>query len=211
MSVQAVKWALNAKNTGPLAAEARLVLLVMADRADKDGRNVYLSASTIAKMLGTTDRSVRRHLSTLRERRLIVPGDPEVIPEHYRHDRRPVVYDLPIHRPTKPETTTPAPPVKLIARTPPEWSEGWAGYSRPDSSVTPWVAYGVTAVSARGDSSVRDGVTAVSSNPVDEAVTNPNARKAHHSLLTQVGRIIGGLDLTAVCNGMMPLRGWGMA
>ena len=41
MSYQAVQWALNANRTGPLAPETRLVLVVMAERADQKGRNVF--------------------------------------------------------------------------------------------------------------------------------------------------------------------------
>ena len=196
MSVQAVKWALDVEQTGPLAAETRLVLLVMADRADKDGRNVYLSASSMAKRLGTTDRSVRRHLSTLRDKRLIVPGDPEVIPEHYRHDRRPVVYDLPIHaQPQAAVADAWTPSKKPRQNVPPEWLASFDGTARPDSNVIPLRAHDLTAVSARPDSSVRDGVTAVSSKTVVTSVNNPNLTR-HHLYVTWVERLIGALGLT---------------
>lgn len=163
MSHQAVRWATDAKATGPLPAEARLVLVVMADRADAKGRNVYLSASTIADRLGTTTRSVRRNLHTLRGRNLIVGGDPEVIPDHHRHDRRPVVYNLAMTAARGDSNVSP--------------SSAAEDAPRPDSNVIPFGRHGVTAVSARGDSSVRHGVTAVSPKTVLETNTR-------HSLLT---------------------------
>ena len=152
MSHQAVRWATDAKATGPLPAEARLVLVVMADRADAKGRNVYLSASTIADRLGTTTRSVRRNLHTLRQRNLIVGGDPEVIPDHHRHDRRPVVYNLAMTAARGDSNVSP--------------SSAAEDAPRPDSNVIPFGRYGVTAVSARGDSSVRHGVTLLSPKTV---------------------------------------------
>ena len=153
MSHQAVTWALDASATGPLPAEARLVLIVMANWADAHGRNVYLSASSIADRLGTTTRSVRRNMATLRERRLILCGDPEVIPDHHRHDRRPVVYNLAMQtRPRGDSSVTPS-AVEREA-------------TRPDSNVIPLASHGVTAVSARGDSAVRHGVTLLSPKTV---------------------------------------------
>ena len=203
MSVQAVNWALKVKNTGPLPAEARLVLLVMADRADKDGRNVYLAASTIANLLGTTERSVRRHFSTLRNRHLIVPGDPEKIPEKIAHNRRPVIYDLPINGKVTPDTAvTPAPEVPAWIDEPAEdpWASMVADLS-PDSNVIPMRRPGVTAVTVRGDSAVRFGVTAVSANPVVDPPSIPNG-SSHHVLSSWVRRVIGALDLTHLSDGM---------
>lgn len=158
MSYQAVQWALNAHHTGPLAPETRLVLVVMAERADQKGRNVYLSAGTIAASLGTTERSVRRNLRVLRDLDLILCGNPEVIPDSYRHDRRPVVYNLAMTARRGDSNVTPL--------------RGPERASRPDSNVTPFTAYGVTAVSARGDSSVRHGVTAVSPKPLIDPPIN---------------------------------------
>ena len=210
MSVQAVKWALDVKQTGPLPAEARLVLLVMADRADKDGRNVYLAASTIAQRLGTTDRSVRRHLSTLRDKRVIVPGDPDVIPEHYRHDRRPVVYDLPIHAAPQGAIAAIPDPSKMQQRVPPEWLASFDSASRPDSAVIPLSRHGVTALSARPDSAVRHGVTALSSKTVCRSINNPN-RPRHHLYVTWVGRLVGALGLTDLRDGMDAATRWRFA
>lgn len=157
MSVRAIAWATDATQTGPLPPEARLVLVVMADRADAEGRNVYLSAASIAARLGTTTRSVRRNMTTLRDRSLIVPGDPTAIPDHYRNDRRPVVYDL-----AMPGTPGEAAVVRgTIVR----------ALSRGDSNVIPLAGHGVTAVSARGDSSVRHGVTLLSPNTLTKTLT----------------------------------------
>lgn len=182
MSFQAVEWALDAERTGPLAAETRLVLVVMAERADRHGRNVYLAAATIAERLGTTERSVRRHFSTLRERSLILPGDPEQIPEKIPHNRRPVIYDLPIKSKATPDRNiTPAaePPAWLDEPQEDPWASMVAAFS-PDSNVIPMHRPGVTPVALRGDTCGRSGVTAVSANPV---VKPPKNRKnsSHHS------------------------------
>ena len=55
MSHQAVTWALDASATGPLPAEARLVLIVMANRPHAHRRNVYLTARTIAFKVRSKD------------------------------------------------------------------------------------------------------------------------------------------------------------
>lgn len=203
MSVQAVNWALSAKRTGPLPAETRLVLLVMADRADQHGRNVYLAASTIAAKLGTTERSVRRHFSTLRERSLIVPGDPEKIPEKIAHNRRPVIYDLPINTKATPDRN-----VTPVAE-PPAWldepeEDPWASMavdSCPDTNVIPMRRPGVTPMTPRGDRAVRFGVTAVSANPVVDPPSIPISSR-QHVLFSWVRRVIDALDLADLSDDM---------
>ncbi|MFK5691311.1 winged helix-turn-helix domain-containing protein [Ornithinimicrobium sp. LYQ92] len=227
MSVQAVAWAIDAEKTGPLSAEARLVLVVMADRADKEGRNVYLSAGRMARTLGTTDRSVRRHLSALRKAGVIVPGDPEVIPDYYRHDRRPVVYNLPINRElaSKRFLAGIVPPddwnaeegediwaeeVKPRQNMPREWMASFEATARPDSNVIPLRGHGVTAVTGRPDSTVRHGVTAVSPKTVFDPPSIPTSLSSSF-ILTCVRRAIGSLDLGSLRNDMMPLRAGVMA
>ena len=212
MSFQAVEWALDAEKTGPLAAETRLVLVVMAERADRHGRNVYLAAATIAERLGMSERAVRRHFSTLRQRSLILPGDPEQIPEKIPHNRRPVIYDLPIKkRPTPATSVTPA-------EEPPAWLDGhdedteWASMEAlcPDSNVIPIRRPGVTPVALRGDTCGHSGVTAVSANKV----SNPpkiRMNSPHHVLSSWVGRMIGALDLTNLRDDMDAATRWRFA
>ena len=182
MSFQAVEWALDAEKTGPLAAETRLVLVVMAERADRHGRNVYLAAATIAERLGMSERAVRRHFSTLRDRCLIVPGDPEKIDAKIPHNRRPVIYDLPIKkRPTPATPVTPAEEPPAWLDEPTDYDE-WASMEAlcPDSNVIPIRCPGVTPVALRGDTCGRSGVTAVSANPVVKPPKN-HENSSHHS------------------------------
>lgn len=86
-------WALDARRTGTLSPDARLVLVALADYADPDGRGAFPAKTTLAERLGITPRAVQRHLATLREDGLIHPGDAQLV-AHYRADRRPIVYDL---------------------------------------------------------------------------------------------------------------------
>lgn len=93
MSIRALTWATDARQTGPLAAEARLVLVVLADHADPDGRGAYVSAPTIGRRLGITVRSVRRSIAALEAAGVIGPGEQALV-SHIRKDRRPFVWDL---------------------------------------------------------------------------------------------------------------------
>jgi hypothetical protein len=86
-------WALDARRTGILSPDARLVLVALADYASPEGAGAFPSRVTLAERLGITVRAVARHLSTLRDDGLIAPGDSELV-AHYRADRRPSVYDL---------------------------------------------------------------------------------------------------------------------
>lgn len=86
-------WALDHRQTGPLPAEARLVLVSLADYTDPTGRNAYPSAPTLAHRLGVTVRSVRRALALLLDLGLIRHGDQSAV-AHIRADRRPTVHDL---------------------------------------------------------------------------------------------------------------------
>ena len=90
-------WALDARQSGPLSAEARLVLVALADHASREGRGAYLSAHTIAAQLDIDVRSVRRSFRTLRDRSLIRRGDQRIV-AHFQAGRRPVVYDLALSR-----------------------------------------------------------------------------------------------------------------
>src|SRR5512139_3428752 len=93
VSVQAMAWALDHRQTGVLNAEARLVLVSLADYSDPTGRNAWPSVGTLAHRLGVTTRSVRRALALLEDLGLIRHGDQSVV-AHVRADRRPTVWDL---------------------------------------------------------------------------------------------------------------------
>lgn len=69
------------------------VLLLLANHAHSDGRNVWRKKSEIAKELGCSLRTVERAFRDLRIRGLIQHGD-QRLTEHLRADRKPVVFDL---------------------------------------------------------------------------------------------------------------------
>jgi hypothetical protein len=71
----------------------RLVLMTLADAADEDGCNAYLSHSTIAERAMIDSRTVRRKLPELEARGLIARGD-QTAANHLPADKRPVVYDV---------------------------------------------------------------------------------------------------------------------
>lgn len=96
MSTQAVAWALDARQTGPITPDVRLVLVALADYANPEGRGAWPSTSTLAERLGISTRAIKRSLSQLRDRGFIAPGDQELV-SHIRGDRRPTVYDVALH------------------------------------------------------------------------------------------------------------------
>lgn len=150
-------WALDHRQTGALPAEARLVLVSLADYTDPTGRNAWPSAPTLAHRLGVTVRAVRRSLALLDDLGLIRHGDQSVV-AHIRADRRPIVWDLALDG------------VHVMLKiTGTEVELGHEPYDRH--------AHGMTAVSPRepvdnlprGDVHGRHGVTATSPKPS----TNP--------------------------------------
>jgi hypothetical protein len=93
MSLDPILWALK---DAPVAnVEERMILTFMAEAADDDGCNSHQSQQTIAKLSMLADRTVRKRLKDMEDRKLIARGDQTVstlmrIPA----DRRPVNYDL---------------------------------------------------------------------------------------------------------------------
>lgn len=88
-------WALHAPVPDPMA---KLVLLALADQADGHGCGAYPSQGTIASTVPCDRATVQRKLALLVEHGLLARGDQQLV-AHYRQDRRPVVYDLPITGP----------------------------------------------------------------------------------------------------------------
>lgn len=93
MSLDPILWGL--KDAPVRDVEERAVLTIMAEAADEDGCNSYLSQATIAKRSMLADRTVRRRLEAMEERGLIARGDQEAA-ARFPADRRPVVWDLQI-------------------------------------------------------------------------------------------------------------------
>jgi CTP-dependent riboflavin kinase len=67
VSVAAVRWAAEQTAGGPMA---KLVLLVVAEHADRHGR-ATTSVATLARETEASERTVRRALDTLTDRRLL--------------------------------------------------------------------------------------------------------------------------------------------
>jgi hypothetical protein len=93
MSLDPILWAL--KDAPAKDVEERAVLTIMAEAADEDGCNSYLSQATIAKRSLLADRTVRRRLEAMEDRGLIARGDQEAV-ARFPADRRPVVWNIQI-------------------------------------------------------------------------------------------------------------------
>lgn len=82
---------------GLVGLPARAVLGVFAEAADKHGRASYPSLSTVAWHLDCTERNVATHVKALVAAGLLVVSPDQSPADECDPDRRPVVYDLPIH------------------------------------------------------------------------------------------------------------------
>ncbi|WP_259647760.1 helix-turn-helix domain-containing protein, partial [Pseudomonas amygdali] len=98
-----MSWALQIPRATLSDSSARHVLLCLANYAGTDGRGAFPSATTLSEDTGLSERTVRSKLELLRASELIVPGNQALAAVYIeRHDRRPVVYDLPIKRGANP-------------------------------------------------------------------------------------------------------------
>jgi hypothetical protein len=90
MSWIAQDWA----ETTPVADPyERIILMVMAHRADPDGEGVYLSSASIARRATCDAQTVERRLRALKARGVIAEGEQRRA-AHIPKNRRPKVYDL---------------------------------------------------------------------------------------------------------------------
>lgn len=127
------------------------VLLLLANHAHSDGRNVWRKKSELANELGCSLRTVERAFRDLRTRGLIRHGD-QRLTEHLRADRKPVVFDLNFdfgrdygEPPLFANGPTPAVGASPSNDpTPADGSHGPTNLSRPDETRT----YGPTSVVA---------------------------------------------------------------
>ncbi|PAU67199.1 helix-turn-helix domain-containing protein [Bifidobacterium criceti] len=92
MSLQATTWALYDATRDLDANEFRL-LMVMADMADQNGRNIYPSAATLADLCGVTTRTIRTKLASLETKGLIIRDDQSIL-AHIPANRRPIAWRL---------------------------------------------------------------------------------------------------------------------
>lgn len=173
MSAQAVGWALDARLTGPMSAEHRLVLVALADYATPTGHGAWPAVATLAERLGVSTRAVRRSLQALTAGGWITKGDQRQT-AHLRGDRRPVVWDLAVKgRQTRLEDDG-----ELGAE--PYRGDATVTPSRTDATVTPQAVDNP----ARGDAGGIHGVTPASPKPRTEQTplthlrTKPDPRRA---------------------------------
>ena len=91
MSLKAMLWVLE--DCQVTESELRVLLFALADRACDDGRSAFPSQSWLAERCHCSVRTVRRQLCRLEEMGVISRGDQRLV-EHFRPDRRPVVWDV---------------------------------------------------------------------------------------------------------------------
>lgn len=92
MSLEAFVW-VSGLPVDACSAKPFRVLLIFANHAHKDGRNVWRKNSEIALELGCSVRTIERAITELKMVGLIREGDQRLV-QHLRGDRRPKVYDL---------------------------------------------------------------------------------------------------------------------
>lgn len=172
MSLNAVAWAMDARKTGRMAAEHRLVLLVLAECADVYGNNAWPSKGTIAERLGVSDSAVKRALRALENKGLIARSDQRLV-QHVRPDRRPTVWCLRLD-------DAPPPALDMVPSLPiPSSTGGSAVTPRPGvSSDPPHRPRGVTC-DPHGGSAVTPKPTTKPTYPTVGSEGDPSAREAH--------------------------------
>lgn len=177
MSLNAIAWAMDARKTGKLAAEHRLVLLVLAECADVYGNNAWPSKGTISERIGCSDSAVKRALRTLESRGLIARSDQRLV-AHVRPDRRPTVWCLRIE-------DAPAPSLDMLPTLPlPSSTGGSAVTPRPGvSSDPPSGSRGVTC-DPHGGSAVTPKPTTKPTYSTVGSEGDPSAREAHRPRCT---------------------------
>lgn len=96
MSWQASTWAMKVAKDFELEPITRYVLLMLANYADPEGNDIYPSLGTLEADTGLSERTIRRHIKTLIDVRLIDYGDQEVVKNNrkIRPDQRPKVYRM---------------------------------------------------------------------------------------------------------------------
>ena len=112
MSFQASSWALR---DAPVGGDmtARMLLMVLAEFANPDGRGAYPSVETMSKLMRKSERTVRANLAKLEDMGVIRRGDQRLV-DHLRGGYRPVVWDLAM--PGAGETGMPRAQERNIAR-----------------------------------------------------------------------------------------------
>lgn len=103
VSVPAVLWVLDEAPDVPPPLVT--TLLGFARHADQDGRRSYPSVETLVRYTRKSERQVRSDIKNLRKRGLLVVSVDQSAAAHIRADRRPTVYELPMHQRREPDDT----------------------------------------------------------------------------------------------------------
>ncbi|MDH6283251.1 helix-turn-helix domain-containing protein [Prescottella agglutinans] len=162
MSIEAIAWVLERADipspspTGiPSAPSLSMVLLGLANHADRRGEDAYPSVRTLSRYARISERQVQRCLSALLELGLIERGNQRIVEAKIeREDRRPVVYNLLIERGV---SSSPRPQKPQIER----GDNSSPRSERGDKSAP----NGVTGASERGDTHVTQTVLEPKDDP----------------------------------------------
>lgn len=93
MSIQAMAWAIEQQQITD--ANARFVLVSLANCAGPTGENSFPSIKRICRDTGLSESSVRRGIRTLEKASMIIRGNQAIAAAYIsRNDKRPVVYNL---------------------------------------------------------------------------------------------------------------------
>jgi hypothetical protein len=98
VSLEAVVWALN---THVGDSTRKLVLVAIANHAQRNGTGAWASADTYADYAECSERTAQRHIAVLLTDGLIREGDQSVIPSKIPPRYRPIVYDLAMSEETR--------------------------------------------------------------------------------------------------------------
>lgn len=91
MSIHALQWAIYQAPT--INPTEKVILNILADHADADGRNAWPSRDTIARHAQVSVATVKRQLAAMKSRGLITEGDHRLV-SHIPAGRRPKVWNL---------------------------------------------------------------------------------------------------------------------
>lgn len=97
MSIQSMSWAIEQQEIkDPIA---RLVLICMANYADKNGQGIFPSVETLKADTGLSERAIRYKIGVMVDSGVLVAGNPKVVAAYIdRKDKRPMCYDIVMNR-----------------------------------------------------------------------------------------------------------------
>lgn len=150
MSIEAMSWVLN---HSPLQGGHKLVLLGIANHADKYGRRAWPSVESLADYANVSERQCRRILRDLEQQKAILTFPNQGGEADWPADRRPNRYDVVMSEeaPYKAARQDPERPVRRRPTPAP------TATARGDMSVPPSGEHGGTPASERGDIGDRAG------------------------------------------------------